>query len=1268
MKNYVESALKRHLKKRKRVTEALIVTFLITGSLSYGMSINEAGNYTISDNQNNISVNSSDIINLTIDGSVVAPERTSISHTLSNSYNTIKTSSGNTTIINNGFIKNQLNVDTSTSSTNSSTVDSSGNGVYASLKSNNGKIESEANITTGYINKGHTTGVTAVAEWTVESKSDLRSSGNGVNGGIGTNDGIVKGMSGVVTGDALASARNLNPDISIVTQSIAEANSSLRSSSSGNGIHGYVDKNNGIIKGIAKGITGDVQATSSNTNTNSSSTSKVTANSGITSSSSGNGMYGDVERNKGTIEGNVYSQSGDLRLTAESSGGDYNSNVNTHVNQRYSGNGIQGNIKKVNTGIIRGVASAKNGKINVTTSSPTGGSKSTASGARVYLSGNGISGTIIENKGISVGNLKIDTGIRNTDGVSDGKASEIRTFSGSGMAYESTLTKDIANKGILAGSDSAIALRENTTHTGAITNYGILGGRVILSNGLEEIVYSNPTNNISFEDMSSSVDYTNHGIEVKFNNDEDKTIASITNGSGGIVDIAGEEFTILNADLITGNTDSYNEITTATAYNNHIINGAGVATGALTVDDSELLLNNSIVNGYEKAITLKGDASLTATDTVFNGGGIGTWNDNGTSDDITDDYLEYTNVVEGDSGDNRFNLLGESVVNGTIDLGDGSDSLTVSTNSQLNGNIVGGLGEDFLTLGDMPVVQNESLRRTGADNSGGSLNIYHNIDGFEKINVEGSVTLYETSKVIGANDINILKDSTLNLRIDPTQKTADGKVKGHALYNSGATVSGWNLQEYDGRTGEEGDTSEGALNLVTNGLGIDSVIAMGDTTLDDNLYIRTDSLINKAEKLPDGDVQVSTGKDLASVFEAPIDPTNPVDPTDPTNPTIPGWIGKNHYTKLDGVYKSIGISGDDNINALFPTVNLNDKTKDNAGENLLLLLNDIFMANPYGYVTQASRETLGLFNEMALNNPFKPEAGEWMVYGGGTYGDGDYDSNYKNHINKNYYGFDTYNNDVSSNSKVYGGYALAEYGITDKTSAGLVFGGANSDTDISNGSKLDGDVLYVGAYGKTEVNNFKFTSGAGYQYGDYETTRVARNMYQHHEYENDIQSNGITAYAEAAYEYALSSKWSLEPKVRVSYMRLKQKSADEGNEVLAIETDSKSVTFWDTETGIDLVREITYANSKAHLKAGVSYLYSLEGHEADYVTGRMKGGSDFDILIPEQDQDRIGVKVAYDVEHENGLIYNLGGGYVTGSDTDQYYGSVGIGYKFLSLK
>ncbi len=98
-----------------------------------------------------------------------------------------------------------------------------------------------------------------------------------------------------------------------------------------------------------------------------------------------------------------------------------------------------------------------------------------------------------------------------------------------------------------------------------------------------------------------------------------------------------------------------------------------------------------------------------------------------------------------------------------------------------------------------------------------------------------------------------------------------------------------------------------------------------------------------------------------------------------------------------------------------------------------------------------------------------------MIYGGLTYGNGDYDSSYRNYMSKNYYGFDTKNDDISTDSKVYGAYALAEYDISDKVSAGFILGGANSDVDISNGSKIEGGALRIGPLILGLIGSVKFS-------------------------------------------------------------------------------------------------------------------------------------------------------------------------------------------------
>ena len=74
-----------------------------------------------------------------------------------------------------------------------------------------------------------------------------------------------------------------------------------------------------------------------------------------------------------------------------------------------------------------------------------------------------------------------------------------------------------------------------------------------------------------------------------------------------------------------------------------------------------------------------------------------------------------------------------------------------------------------------------------------NLNILYNISNFENINTNGNITLFETVKITGANDIT-LESGNLVLRVDPTV-TIDGKVTGHALYgnNGMLTSNGGNL-------------------------------------------------------------------------------------------------------------------------------------------------------------------------------------------------------------------------------------------------------------------------------------------------------------------------------------------------------------------------------------------------------------------------------------------------------------------------------------------
>ncbi|UUV17045.1 autotransporter outer membrane beta-barrel domain-containing protein [Fusobacteria bacterium ZRK30] len=1223
---------------------------------------------------------------------------------------------------NTGLIRGLVNINTGDSKGSArSSGESSTNGVFGDINNNSGVIIGELNETTG--NSTSNTYLTA------DSSANLRYSVNGVYGNVGENTGLIKSLINTTTGNSLSSSSS-----SSVSSKAANVNS-------GNGILGDVGENSGVI--INK-----MYLSSGNSNKNN-----------ISINYSGNGVYGNLQKNSGVIESKLHLVSGLSSSNSSASSSVFarfsgNSvykkveenngvldNMQEHISSsystiQYSNNGVYEGINN-NSGLIKSMFKAttsdsplgdesysslyltsngvrkeigtNNGLISGISHASIGDSSNSYSS--VMLSSNGVYGEVETNNGSITGINIADTGNYSKDGdVTLLKDYKKINFSGNGIAF-SKYTKNMKNTGLVAGSESAIAIKNSDSLTGSITNYGILAGREIIGDGTEIIAYDRPTDEIrdygNYQGLSkvelSENQYKNYGIEIQFEdvfsdedrtNDNERTIGEITNGSGGTFDIDGTSYTVLNTEIDTSGTDSYKVVDVDTAYDNHIINGAGVGTGVITLEDTNVTLNNSIVNGYEKAVTLSEGSKLVARDTIFNGGGIGT------PDDRSDDIFTYRNIIEGDNTSNTIELSGNSIINGIIDLkegddivtikdntilngnvilGAGKDTMVVSTDSQINNDVYGGQGDDILKLGDLPISQNPLLKTTVNERS---LNIYHTISDFENLNIEGSVTLYETAKVEGGESIHIEKNSSLNLRVDPTKTDDDDKVIGHALYDSGATITG----ESAAGLSIEDDTNKGVLNLVTNGLGGGAIISMGNTTLDNKLYVRTDSILCRAQ-VDGSDVTVVVGDGLDWVFGEPefvrpgvdpIDPTDPVDPTDPIDPptdpidpdkpTVPEWAIGSHYEKIDLIYKS-AFSSDDSgliIDALYPTVNINDKSQDEAGENLLVLLNDIFMANPYGYAARTSKDSMGLFNEMVLNNPFRANEGNWMIYGGLTFGGDDYDSGYKNHIKGSYYGFDDYGIDINTDSDIYGGYALAEYGLSKDTSIGFIAGGANSNTSISNGSKIDGDSIYVGGYTKTEKNNFRLIAGLGYQYGDYDTIRVAGNSYQSNKYEEEISTNGFTAYAGLTYDYAINDKWSLEPKVNLSYARISQESVEEEG-ALSIETDKESFNYVDTELGMDLVRNIPFEDGEGKVKLGVSYVYALDGSDNDYVTGRFQGGSDFDILVPEREKGTIKIKGSFDVEHNNGVIYSVGGGYLPSENRDEYYMSLGMGFKFNDI-
>ena len=928
--------------------------------------------------------------------------------------------------------------------------------------------------------------------------------------------------------------------------------------------------------------------------------------------------------------------------------------------------------------------------------------KGSVDSSGIKVSSSGKTGNIISN-GLILSN---GMGIRSTD-ANKGKIGNIVNNGAIsaekyGIATDPTsnnggLIDKIVNTGVVYGKTNAIKKEAGTTgKEGEIkdaTNYGIL--------------VNGSTNNV-FDVSGKTLD--NYGLTIKdANGSAEVTVEAKTPVTGPVDVIVGykrtfdnegnakdteikRKLTIKNAEItgvtsetsegiITGTgTKSFTFSDDGTEYDNSILNGMD-DTLEISGADVKREVKGSIINAYGNAIKFgEVGKEFTLSGTIVNGGikkgTVAIKGSNGADTLILQSgKVEYSDkttgsqntIVNGDidmgDGEDSITLKTDTIVNGNITTGKDNDTLIIESGAVSNGNIVMGDGDDTLTIGSGAVIngtlnggtditvialdldsKSNTLNFVTADSSSSEeTRIFYDISNFENININSNVTFYEKTvkaddgtakglEVTGAKEIKIGADGTLTLRIDATEMgslTDDGKIVGHALYGNTGTI-----------------TSEGGkLVLALNGAGNEEIISFGGTTLGSGFNSKT---LDTTSKIHTVEVTEETNE-VKVVVRA----------------NLPDYL---EYQQLNKIYHSI-ISVDDLIN----NFNVDD-------EGLVLFLdylNNIYAGNPYSYSSELSRKSAGMFRDIVVDNIFRPEKDKWMIYGGLTHIDGGTKDTY---YGKGYYTTDIGSSDMDADTKITGAYMLGEYGVSDTLTSGVVIGGNKLKSDLSNGSKVDGSAMYLGAYAKKYIGNLKVTAGAGFQYGDYDADRLAVNKVASDSAESVMKYsdnyNDITydIYLNGRYSHQVGDNLFLEPYATLSYTYIDQDGANEGSKVLAIETDSKSFDYTVGKVGVDLKKVIPHEKGKSTLSAGVSYTKILDGADEEHITGRFKGGSDFDILVAHKNEHSIGLNAKYALELENGVIFDVKGTYSIERDSHNGSGKnrtkgewivgAGLGYKF----
>ena len=1084
------------------------------------------------------------------------------------------------------------------SSVTSSNV-SPGNGISSTSTigtiTNSGNIFGSAVVDSDAIGVSSANGISSYSNGSSSTIGTIVNSGN-ISGNVVIYSGVIGASSG--NGISSDSFKNINTSTignlinsgNIFGNTVA-LNGSTMESNSGNGISSY-----------SISVIGNI------TNSGNIFGNTVISDGGFGRSTVGNGISSDSLRGGSSSSIKNITNSGNISGNVVNSGGS--------ILDKNSGNGISSYSFRSNSSIG-----------NVTNSGNISGNVVNSDGSILDKnSGNGISSYSFNNiSNSTIGNI-INSG--NISGnVVDSNGNILDKNSGNGISSDSLSGKtigNIINSGLIKGSNQAIK-----GDFSSLNNYGILVGETIVDLG---------------------ANLNNNGIMITLKTDNSGEISTIGNGTGGEVTLAdGNKKTVMNG-TVTGK-DSSLLSSDLTGVDNLIINGAGVDKGALVIDQNTTL-TGSIVNGYNTAVYLEGTNKLTATDTIFNGGGF--------KNDIA--------VIKGNSGDNEISLNGTSIINGSVNLGDGNDTLLLDNTTQINGVLNGGLGNnDTLGLG-----QNITTKTTT------NLNILHNISGFETINTNGNVTLFETVKITDADSIN-LESGNLTLRVDPTKVDTDGKVTGHALYENTGTLN----------------STGGNLVIGLNGLGKNAIVSMGGTTITQNTndswwkdsdHLTTNSLVLDAKLSADGkDVTITVKESLPLGPSTPVIPLIPLEPSTPVIPLIPlepstPIVNAELYNKLNEVYKSIVSSGEIGVlakttlidfvagDSYLETVNgSTGKTFEESLGGLLTVLDQIYANNPYAYTLKSSRDSLKLFEDNMSYLTIKPEAKEWLVQGRAIYTGVKNDNESSG---KNYYGFDTGHRNYNTTTNTIGGLATLEYGLSDKTSLGLVLGGNNQHINFKGTSKIDGNSLYVGTFIKTEINKFKLMSGLSYQYTSATAERGVSNEYDSFRTSDKYDINSFNTFVEAKYLLASDKQWKVEPKIRLSYYYVSQDRVNEGYtpSQLSIEVDKANNNTADVEIGLDFTKEILLSRGKLNNIISVGVINTLGNKEKSLegnIIGKDRNGSKFEIKGIELPTTT--GKISYDLEYEqiNGMIYSAGVDFEFAKDYNRNINvTLGMGYKF----
>ena len=280
--------------------------------------------------------------------------------------------------------------------------------------------------------------------------------------------------------------------------------------------------------------------------------------------------------------------------------------------------------------------------------------------------------------------------------------------------------------------------------------------------------------------------------------------------------------------------------------------------------------------------------------------------------------------------------------------------------------------------------------------------------------------------------------------------------------------------------------------------------------------------------------------------------------------------------------------------------------------------------------------------------------GEWLAQGKYINSDTEFDGGSK---------VKGYDGDVT------GTVGMIEYGFTDNTSYGAVFGMGDSKMDIDGGGKLDGDNTYAGLYMKHRTQNgIELVANLGYVENDMDSvlrndfkvdgiSGVSGNTFE----KGTADSSAVILSVKGKKDYRITDTVKVQPILGARATFINQEKAE--NPEMHFTIKEQDIIVVEGTAGMGIAKEFALLQGKLELNAGVEYTFAATSstNDAEYTL--------FDkTTVKLEDVDtaeNTGTAFAgFDYEHESGVGFNGKYEMMWSDKGDDSRVTAGISYRF----